>query len=107
MTPLQISPPELAERLGDVPPPYLLDVREPWEVAICAIAGSVNLPMGQVAARLDELPRDRPIVVICHHGMRSMQITGFLRGRGFALAQNLTGGVGSWAQTVDFAMPTY
>ncbi len=103
----QISAPELAEWLAGDDPPFLLDVREPWEAEICAIGGSVNVPMGQVPGRLAQLPTDRPIVVICHHGMRSLQITSFLRSRGFDRAQNLAGGVDSWAQTVDFAMPTY
>lgn len=105
--PLQIDAPTLAEMLETTDPPFLLDVREPWEVAICALPGAVNLPMGEVPRRLGELPHDRSIVVICHHGMRSLQVTRFLRSRGIESAQNLAGGVDSWAQTVDFKMPRY
>jgi rhodanese-related sulfurtransferase len=52
----------------------LLDVREPWELEICQIPGSLAMPMGSVPARLQELDRDRETVVICHHGGRSMQV---------------------------------
>jgi len=107
MLPLQIDVHSLSEDLRTADAPFLLDVREPWEVAICALPGAVNLPMGEVPGRLNELPRDRPIVVICHHGMRSLQVTNFLRARGFELAQNLAGGVDSWAQLIDFTMPRY
>ncbi|WP_119423007.1 rhodanese-like domain-containing protein [Desertibaculum subflavum] len=106
-TPLQVDAAELAELLRAADPPFLLDVREPWEVEICALPGAVNLPMGQIQQRLGELPPNRPIVVICHHGMRSLQVTHFLRSRGFEAAQNLAGGVDSWAQAVDFTMPRY
>jgi rhodanese-related sulfurtransferase len=105
--PLQIDVQSLHASLQAAEAPFLLDVREPWEFEICALPGAVNLPMGEVPGRLDELPRDRPIVVICHHGMRSLQVTNFLRARGFDQAQNLAGGVDSWAQQVDFAMPRY
>lgn len=105
--PLQIDVHGLNGSLQAAEAPFVLDVREPWEVEICALPGAVNLPMGEVPGRLDELPRDRPIVVVCHHGMRSLQVTNFLRARGFPLAQNLAGGVDSWAQQVDFTMPRY
>ena len=105
--PLQIDAPGLAELLQTTDPPFLLDVREHWEVEICALPGAVNLPMGEVPHRLGELPSDRTIVVICHHGMRSLQVTHFLRSRGFEATQNLAGGVDSWARAVDFTMPRY
>ena len=68
----QISPAQLAQRLNDAqqPAPLLLDVREPWELEICRIEGSVAMPMGSVPARFPELDRDRETVVICHHGGR-------------------------------------
>ena len=105
--PLQIDAPSLNSSLREPDGPFLLDVREPWEVEICALQGSINVPMGEIPGRLDELPRDRAIVVICHHGMRSLQVTNFLRAHGFDLAQNLSGGVDSWAQVIDFTMPRY
>ena len=59
--------------------PLLLDVREPWEFDICHIEGSINMPMGQVPQRLDELRAKDEIIVICHHGIRSQQVIWFLR----------------------------
>ena len=58
--------------------PYLLDVREPPEFAHCQISDSHSMPMRSVPQQLDQLPRDRPIVTICHHGMRSQQVAQFL-----------------------------
>ncbi len=87
--------------------PFLLDVREPSEFALCHLPGATLLPMRSVPSRLDELPHDAPIVCICHHGMRSMQVALFLSSRGFENVSNLSGGVHSWAQAVDPTMPTY
>ena len=105
----QITPVQLAEWLQDEsrPEPFLLDVREPSEFAYCAIPGSVLMPMASVPARAQELPDDVEIVVICHHGGRSMQVAMFLERQGFAGLINLAGGVAQWAQQVDPAMPQY
>jgi rhodanese-related sulfurtransferase len=105
----QISPTELAAWLGDKEraKPALLDVREAWEFQTCSIAGSRHLPMGEVAGRKDELDAAADIVVICHHGGRSMQVAMFLETSGFAKVHNLAGGVDSWARTVDPSMPVY
>ena len=106
---LQITPKMLAERLQDAqrPAPQLLDVREPWEVQICQIPGSVTMPMGSVPARYPELERDRETVVICHHGGRSWQVAMFLERQGFSNVANLSGGVAGWANEVDLNMPQY
>jgi rhodanese-related sulfurtransferase len=105
----QIAPAELAAWLGDKQraSPLLLDVREPWEFQTCSIAGSRLLPMGEVAARKDELDAQAEVVVICHHGGRSMQVARFLEQSGFAKVHNLAGGVDAWARTVDPSMPVY
>ena len=105
----QIMPLELAGWLGaeERAKPLLLDVREGWEFQTCAIAGSRHLPMGEIAARKDELDADADIVVICHHGGRSMQVAMFLEKNGFAKVHNLAGGVDAWARTVDPSMPVY
>jgi len=105
----QITPPQLAEWLqdGSRPAPFLLDVREPSEFAYCAIPGSVPMPMATVPARMQELPDDVEIVVICHHGGRSMQVAMFLERHGFSAIHNLSGGMHAWAQVVDPSMPTY
>ena len=100
------SAPELAAHLLQCSP-LLLDVREPWEFDICAIDGSVNIPMGQIPQRLDELPTSAEIVVICHHGVRSQQVIWFLRNQSLGDLVNLEGGVDAWARSVDPAMPVY
>ena len=83
----------------------VLDVREPWETGICALEGSLKIPMGQIPARLAELPRDEILVVVCHHGQRSLQVALWLRGQGFARATSLAGGIDAWAaaQAPDMA----
>jgi rhodanese-related sulfurtransferase len=105
----QISPAQLAQRLNDPqqPAPLLLDVREPWELEICLIEGSVAMPMGSVPARFPELERDRETVVICHHGGRSAQVGMFLERQGFSNVINLAGGVAGWAAQVDPRMAQY
>jgi rhodanese-related sulfurtransferase len=105
----QITPADLAAWLGDKgrAKPVLLDVREPWEIQTCKIAGSQHLPMGEVPARKDELDSAADVVVICHHGGRSMQVAMFLERNGFARVHNLAGGVDAWAKTVDPSMPVY
>ena len=85
----------------------ILDVREPWETEICAIEGSFTLPLGTLPENLGQLPQDRPLVVVCHHGARSMQAVLWLRAQGFERAVNLRGGIDAWARTVDSAMATY
>jgi len=86
---------------------FLLDVREPAEVEICRIDGGRHIPMREVAARLGELPRDHRILVLCHHGGRSRQVTGFLRAQGFRAASNVAGGIAAWAERIDPAIRRY
>lgn len=87
--------------------PQLLDVREPWEVATAALPGAIAIPMGQIASRVGELDASRPVVCVCHHGMRSMQVAMFLDRKGFGEVWNLTGGIDAWAREVDPSCPTY
>ena len=87
--------------------PLLLDVREPGEVAICAIPDSLHISMGALPARVGELPRDRDIVVVCHHGGRSAQVTMWLRSQGLSRTTNLSGGVDAWARRIDPNMKVY
>jgi len=101
-----MSAPELAAHLQQASP-LLLDVREPWEFDTCHIAGSNNLPMGQIPQRVEELADSAEIVVICHHGVRSQQVIRFLQGQMNASLINLDGGVDAWAREVDRDMPLY
>jgi rhodanese-related sulfurtransferase len=105
----QITPAQLAAWVADKSRarPQLLDVREPWEFDTCSIAGSLHVPMGDIPARRDEIDAERDVVVICHHGGRSMQVAMFLEQNGFSKVHNLAGGVDAWAKSVDPAMPVY
>ena len=87
--------------------PVLLDVREPWEVQICALPDAVHVPMREVPARAGEIDPEAPVVAICHHGARSMQVAMFLERNGYSNTYNLSGGVDAWAKTVDPKMPVY
>lgn len=104
----QLTSPQLAELLAQADNrPVLLDVREPWEHQLCAIDGSLQIPMNLVPHSLDHLNPDQEIVVICHHGMRSMQVANFLLRSGFTKVVNLHGGINGWARQVDNTMATY
>lgn len=105
--PLQIDGPTLDRIRQSNQDLMILDVREPWEVAICAIAGSVNVPLSTLPQNLNRLPERGPLVVLCHHGMRSMQAVAWLRQNGFENATNLQGGIDAWARQVDTSMATY
>ena len=85
----------------------VLDVREPTEVAICALEGSLHIPLQQVSQRLETLPQDHPLIVLCHHGTRSAAVTAFLRNNGFDNAWNLAGGIDVWASRVEPDMARY
>ncbi len=87
--------------------PHLLDVREAWEWQLARIDGSAHLPMGEIPARVDDLDKSHPTVVICHHGVRSLQVVAFLQRMGFANLHNLQGGIDAWARDIDPAMPVY
>lgn len=88
-------------------PHAVLDVREPDEVAVCAIEGSLAVPMQKIPERLDALPRSIPLIVLCHHGGRSRMVTNYLRSNGFDNAMNLAGGIDAWARTIDTDMARY
>ncbi|MFZ2854789.1 MAG: rhodanese-like domain-containing protein [Rhodocyclaceae bacterium] len=89
------------------PKPLLLDVRESWEYELCHLPGSTPMPMSTVPARLQELDDEADVVVICHHGVRSLQVAMFLENDGFLSIYNLAGGVDAWARDVDPGMRQY
>jgi rhodanese-related sulfurtransferase len=108
----QIRANELAEWLAaadrnERPRPILLDVREPWELALCRLADSVSVPLAALPSRLPELDPDAVTVVICHHGVRSSQAALFLERNGFSSVFNLAGGIDAWSHEVDPSLPTY
>jgi len=87
----------------------LVDCREPSEHEIVRIAGARLLPMSQLMARAGELDphRERPVVIHCHHGGRSLQVAAWLRQRGFSQAQSMAGGIDQWAQEIEPGMARY
>ncbi len=86
----------------------ILDVREPWEIETASMSGSTNIPMNDIPARFkEELDPQNHIVVVCHHGVRSMNVTAWLRQQGFAKAQSLRGGIDRWAREIDPKVPLY
>lgn len=104
----QFSPQQLQTHLAQATSmPVLLDVREPWEFAICHIEGSINVPMGRIPDAVDAWDRDQETVVICHHGVRSAHVGHFLEQAGFTSIINLMGGVDAWSQTVEPHMARY
>lgn len=105
----QLPPDALARWLADPASarPVLLDVREPWEVEIACLEGSLQIPMQQVPGRLDDIPRDRPVVCVCHHGVRSLHVAHYLARQGFEDLFNLAGGIDAWAREIDPSCPTY
>ena len=106
---MNITPRELAQRLGSTRPPRLLDVRQPEEHAHAAVPGSVLIPLGDLATRANELAgwQSEDVVVYCHHGMRSLRAIGLLRPLGFTRLINLTGGIDAWSLEVDPGVPRY
>jgi rhodanese-related sulfurtransferase len=85
----------------------LLDVREPSEIELAQIPGSLNIPLAQVAGRLADVPRDRDLVVMCHGGVRSARAVKYLEQNGYDRAFNLDGGIDAWSREIDPEVPTY
>jgi rhodanese-related sulfurtransferase len=97
-----------AQRRQQPDAPILLDVREPWEYQTASLPNSLLIPMGEIPARAHaELDPDAPIVVICHHGARSLNVTMWLRNQGFEHVQSLAGGIDAWSRTIDPTIPRY
>ena len=86
----------------------LVDVREPWEFDAARIEGAKLMPVGDVPSRAhQELDPEDHIVVYCHHGVRSMNVTAWLRQQGFEKAQSMAGGIDAWSRRVDAKVPVY
>lgn len=101
--------PDQFKRLRDGKADYqLVDVREPWEHQTAKLEGSTLMPVAEVRTRAhQELDPDRHIVVYCHHGVRSMNVTAWLRQQGFEKAQSLAGGIDRWSREIDPSIPKY
>lgn len=103
----QISPEELKARMDKGEKPFILDVRNPDEYAICKIAGSTLIPLGELPGRMSELDPTKEIIVHCKMGGRASQAQAFLLQNGFSNVRNLTGGILAWGEKVDPAVVKY
>lgn len=103
----EISVSELRRRLDAGEALAVLDVREPWEAEICRIEGSISIPLNRLPDGVENLPQDRPLVVLCHHGMHSRLAVDWLRANGVKEAVNLGGGIDAWARQIDRQMKVY
>jgi len=106
MSDIEITPQEVEQMRKSGSDFVLIDVREAWEYKTARIEGSTLIPMRQVPQRVSEIPAGKPVVVHCHHGGRSLQVTHWLRHNGVE-ARNLTGGIDRWAVEIDSNVPRY
>jgi adenylyltransferase/sulfurtransferase len=103
----EMEPAAVARQLDSGAPPFLLDVREPWEWAVSNLAqrGARLIPLGELEDRLAEVPTDRPIVVYCRTGQRSFDAAQLMRSAGWAEVSNMRGGMVAWAREVEPGLP--
>lgn len=104
---LEIAPSELKQSLDRGEKILLIDVREPWEYNLCSIDGSKLIPMGSIPANLQALDSEEPVVCYCHHGMRSLDVTVWLRSQGVENVRSLAGGIDRWSLEIDAKVPRY
>ncbi len=101
-----LTPAEFLRRRASGELWQLLDVREPWEIGIARLEGTIDIPLGELPSRLEELDSSQPVAVICHVGGRSARAAGFLAQRGY-VAANIAGGIEAWSTDVDPSVPRY
>ncbi|HKI61518.1 MAG TPA: molybdopterin-synthase adenylyltransferase MoeB [Mariprofundaceae bacterium] len=102
-----ISPKQLKMMLEKNPELFVLDVREPFELEICRIAGTWEIPLGELSQRYAEVPKDQDVVVHCKMGGRSAQAVEFLKSKGYTRVKNLAGGILRWIDDVDGSQAKY
>jgi rhodanese-related sulfurtransferase len=106
--PLELDPQALAAQLRSSQPPVVVDVRAEWEVRLCPFPTARHIPLGELAQRATaELAAVSTVVLVCHHGVRSLQGAMVLRSLGFSDVKSLRGGTHLYSQTVDPGMPRY
>lgn len=108
----QVRPSELNAWLQAQPAePVVLDVREPWERQTASVQAEgftlLAIPMNEIPARLADVPTDRPVAVLCHHGGRSQRVAMFLEHQGYTGVANIAGGIDAWSAERDAAVPRY
>ena len=103
----EIDPQELCAAMNSGELWQVVDVREPWEIEIANIEGTIDIPMGSIMNRLIELDPAQPIAVLCHSGARSLRVATFLAANGFSRVANVVGGIERWSLTADPTVPRY
>lgn len=103
----EVSPQELHSLLNTDHEYVLLDVRQPWEFDICHLPSSINIPLGDLDKASTQLPDDKDLVTICHHGVRSKQAAILLEQSGYQNVISLQGGVDAWARDINPKMERY
>lgn len=105
---IQLTVTEFAEKQKlEADNTILLDVREPWEIKLASVNGSMDIPMHLIPDRISELDVNKNVVVMCHHGGRSQQVAQYLLHHGFENVYNLSGGIHAWSTDVDSEVPQY
>ena len=107
---MELSPQQIQQRIAAGEKFCIIDVREQWEFQAAAIAGSNLVPMGSVPTRIQELEAQAdisPLLIICHHGVRSLNVVQWLRQQGLENCTSLTGGIDQWSRDVDSTVPRY
>src|SRR5437588_12979758 len=89
---------KLRQRLAAEPRPFLLDVRDPWEYRAGHVPGAQLIPLAELEQRVNEVPRDRPVLAICHSGQRSLAAAGYLLRLGYTGVSNVDGGTAAWIE---------
>jgi rhodanese-related sulfurtransferase len=103
----EIKPEELRQKIEAGDKFVLLDVRRDDEVAISTLPHALHIPIEEIEERVGELNADAETVVFCHHGVRSLSVTVYLRNRGFRNVTSLAGGIDLWSQRIDPSVPRY
>jgi rhodanese-related sulfurtransferase len=107
---LEVSPAQAKSRLTDTNTAALIDVREPEEFALAHIDGAQLVPMQSVPAelqRLEALADERDLLILCHHGVRSLQVAAWLREHGIENCFSVSGGIDQWSREIDPGVPRY
>lgn len=107
---LECSPADVQAQLSSDAKPYLIDVREPEEFTLARMEGAELIPMQSVPSelqRLEGMADERPLIVICHHGVRSLQVVAWLRHQGIENCTSMAGGIDRWSLEIDPRVPRY
>jgi adenylyltransferase/sulfurtransferase len=106
--PLEVTVQEAKQlHLADPTRVQIVDVREAFELAICRLDDAEHIPMREIPERVETLPRDRHLLILCHSGGRSRRVTDFLRARGLSAVSNIAGGIDAWAREIDPSLRRY